>query len=110
MQILNESFEVVCGDRHAGRFPLPATINLNIPPLCVGSIKHGLYLEQAYSSDAQPPCIVIAYKDVIRTRSLLVISKLIDYGEIITEVLNISNLEVKIRRGDIVSVLLSIKH
>lgn len=85
---------------------LIAKKNIYIPPLCPATIPHGMRIE---SADLDRLVMVISKPGVFQSRSLITISSPVYSGyEICTDVFNISNSRILIRRGESISRLVSL--
>lgn len=89
------------------RADLPAAHTMHVPPLCPAVIPHPMHLihiEQGHE------VLLLGLSNVFQERNLLVVSCLIGVGgRLSTVVFNFSKVQVVIKRGEVLSRLISVE-
>jgi hypothetical protein len=86
-------------------YVLEAKHTVIIPALCLGTIPHGVHLESSCSGAA---CFVmlIGEPDLIVSHNLIVVPRPVPEGDVVTYVFNLSNSQLRIRKGEVISRLI----
>lgn len=89
--------------------PLLPLHSIVIPALCMGRIVHGLVMVTDWDNEDEPSWVcLISEPNTLTTHGLWIESGPVYDGEIITTVFNLTNVEKRIRKTDVVSRLVRI--
>jgi len=88
-------------ERDVPYFDLRAEKAISIEPLCMGVIPHPTFLKAR-----KHPVMLISRHGVFAKRNLWIENTVIPEGKVYTNVFNMGNSPIKVRKGDIISQLI----
>ena len=88
--------------------PLPALHSVAVPALCMAVIPHGLELISVPDDREDSLVMLVKGTNILTTRGLLIEQGPLCDGIVTTVVFNMTNQELRIRKGEVVSHLIRV--